>query len=152
MKREILFRGKRADNGEWAEGWYYHNVDMGWHIMIGYNPTGADLHHFVNPETVGQFTGLTDKNGTKIFEGDILRNTDVIINMSDMNPIVNSEHENYYKVDYNDNKNYNRFCLELIKTTRKNGFGVGNKYHSFIDSLTAKCEVIGNIYDNHELL
>ena len=72
--REILFRGKRVDNGEWAEGYYvpmgeYHYILTGRLELVPY----LDFEHFlVNPETVGRFSGLTDRNGTKIFEGDIV--------------------------------------------------------------------------------
>jgi uncharacterized phage protein (TIGR01671 family) len=69
--REIEFRGKRKDTGEWARGGFVY--DAANNPRITEAEGGGLLFHRVAPETVGQYTGHTDKKGVKIFEGDIVR-------------------------------------------------------------------------------
>ena len=167
--REILFRGKTVDNGKWIEGYLLVCGITGKHFIL---PTGdvikvtesdevgiADclklFAYEVIPETVGQYTDLTDKNGNKIFEGDIVR------------------HNTYDGFD----------CHSVVRFGKYNQDGSGGEYHptvclgwfvevdnftvpdfleptNFEDYLKTQnllevalnCEIIGNIHDNPELL
>jgi uncharacterized phage protein (TIGR01671 family) len=124
MKREILFRGKRVDNKQWIEGFYYFN-DADKSSRIINSTITMQYGHDVIFETVGQFTGPIDKNGKKIFEGDIL--TLCCFNGSYA----------HGKVVYNESS----FIIIPIK-----------KLMEGYDEIDSTMEVIGNIEDNPELL
>ena len=126
--REILFRGKRKDNGEWVCGSlsseYLQECGC---VMIS---PSSDTCYKVDPKTVGQFTGLTDKNGKKIFEGDIVRDAQSFLfgKVIYATPQDGFDGIAGYMVDDIDDgpQNYNGFWNQV--------------------------EVIGNIHDNPELL
>ena len=131
--REILFRGKQISDGEWVEG--YLGIEVNNSPVIQWcefdENYGVDCveESAVIPETVGQYTGLKDKNGRKVFEGDILSGY-----LDDLFP----EEESRYEVIWHDYGWHIR--SNGLLDTPDNGW------------LKENFEVIGNIYDNPELL
>ena len=128
--REILFRGKRKDNEEWVHGDLWCNP-YGKRVVCIVSPInnqGTTGGNEVDAETVGQYTGMVDKNGTKIFEGDI-------VDFSDR-----SDGDNYGGVVYDADET--EFGIDFGSTY----LGLGRHYHS------RDIEVVSNIYDNPELL
>ena len=143
--REILFRGKRTDNGVWVYGNYCiaEKLDKSGaeYFIIEIEAEGSQ--YYVIPETVGQYTGLTDKNGTKIFEGDIVKilYTDWI-----SQPLEDTRSLEEY-LDSLTEKGVVDFA-PYVGWYLKNG-----KYDlSIISGTHGYIEVIGNIHDNPELL
>ena len=137
--REILFRGKRANNKKWVEGGIIPlDTDSGY-VFIAEPFLSASslpvyeiikLHtHLVIPETVGQYTGLTDKNGKKIFEGDIV--TGLFLFELSVNAVITFQD--------------GAFGLEWHR-------GKAKTFNAFTSICNVEYEVIGNIHDNPELL
>lgn len=129
--REIVFRGKRTDNGEWVEGWYIHTkrhhciitgcIDDGY-VVYGHYASDVAMY-VVNPATVGQYTGKVVKTG-KVFDGDIGKSIDGI-----------------FLVCWDDEKaafvmRFNEYPYETL----------------YLEEMWDDAEIIGNIHDNGELL
>lgn len=121
--RTIEFRGKRIDNGEWVIG---QLVKMwgNWHIL---NSDNVNTAYPIDPATVGQYTGLKDNNGKKIYEGDIIKRTANMRNYAE----CNGEKVSVFDVKY--------YGCELLPFSEW-----GSDMEEY--------DVIGNIHDNIELL
>ena len=138
MNREILFKAKRKDNGEWVEGYYRADPDLNNHFICGWNyylsDTGLEREPFeyeINSGTLCQYTGLTDKNGDKIWENDIC-------DRKEKYPEIVTYNKGDWQLDYS-----YVFRKEMHTDVCNLGFYVCER----------KCvEVIGNIFDNSELL
>ena len=147
MDREILFRGKLLRTGEWIEGYYCKTSDTTYAFSEDYDRYPVPEHHCilvdemtdwglpnrptlheVDPVTIGQYTGLTDRNGNRIFEGDILRYDDRATSIYDVR------------------WDYHRWLVQMH-----------GDYPTTPDDLDdffcyQYAEVIGNIYDDPELM
>ena len=134
--REILFRGKRIDNGEFTYGNIMIPRFGGETCIVEQDAPFHSFVYEVAPSTIGQFTGLTDKNGKKIFEGDIGRYKQTDGAKRNGKPIICIG-----KVVYN--AKTASFAVESKDET-------GCKYFDYFPIMDF--EVIGNIHDNPELL
>ena len=128
MNKEILFRGKMVDNGEWIEGYIYKLGTSQYYIL-------RDIHRFtIDHKTISQFIGRTDKHGTKIFEGDYLadRYTEDGIEYITKLPVIWDNEKLCWSVDTS-------FA------------GDGSHSQPIADFFgDTELEVIGNIWDNAE--
>ena len=141
--REILFRAKRIDNGEWVEGYYIYHIKRTI-CPIGDSVKPEDEQHVImqdgfsdwnmprntvvfdiDPETVCQYTGLTDKNGKRIWENDIV-----------------SGYFNHEKIT-----GFIKYGSNAVYYIEREG-----SYGIYQDNSEDWLEVIGNIFDNPELL
>ena len=126
MNREILFKAKRKDNGKWVEGYYRRIPCMGMleHYIMPRNPKNRMEQYAIDPDTLCQYTGLTDKNGRKIWENDITY-------------IRSSGLSGYGLIKY-ENGN-----LVLVDSKRKRTYSLYGEW---------KIRKDGNIFDNADLL
>jgi uncharacterized phage protein (TIGR01671 family) len=133
MNREILFKAKRIDNGEWVEGYvvrYGYNKKEKWYIVPEY---ASDLYAFeIDETTICQYTGLFDKNGNKIWENDVIGYWDTYSTENGL-----AEADCIGKVFWDDE------TLSFQVTER-----LSAESYEVMD----ECSVIGNIFDNLELL
>lgn len=151
--REILFRGK-TDKGEWVEGYVFEMHILGDKTtyistkpFMLCNDGDFDYEPFaVDTETVGQYTGLTDKNGNKIFEGDIIKTDNGRISAISVVQYGKFEPKMFYDLleDY------------VRPRPKEKMYGLFAKSKRGEEMLLSECshliEVIGNIHDNPELL
>lgn len=123
MRREIFFRGKRIDTGEWVYGSLIQWKDG---VTTIITETKEDHSEFsVNPDTVGQYTGLKDRNGKEIYEGDLLLSVGMV-----------------WEVVYDENLASFFLCTEYGRGSTP----LGEMIRSFY------LKISGNIHDNPELL
>ena len=151
--REILFRGKTYE-GEWVQGTYYHQKEFygdktDFHYIIESCDVLEDnmmTFSGVKPETIGQYTGLTDKYGAKVFEGDIIKSDNGRISAISVVQYGKFEPKMFYDL-----------IEKYVRPRPKEKlYGLFAKSKCGEEMLLSECshliEVIGNIHDNPELL
>ncbi len=138
--REILFRGKDFP-GTLSHSWVFGSLDTTekeYPSIIYLDRFGNRCRIFVYPKTVCQYTGLTDKNGKKIFEGDVVTYED-----------AEADYEGYHDNVFINCGKVEILARDGIQFTNRQTVDMDDLYES---DIMVNCEIIGNIYDNPELL
>ena len=161
--REIIFKAKRKDNGEWVEGYYIYHIkrticplgedsvkpEDEQHVIMrdgfsDWNMPRNTVVYEINPDTLCQYTGLTDKNGKKIWENDILRGYQY--------PYRSGGNDNYF-AEVTWFENCQAFGIYTFKNPKSNVRGISEGNTELMESLNSEdWEVIGNVFDNADLL
>lgn len=136
--REIVFRGKRLDNGQWIYGDLRQFSGRSW----GIHDRESRRTFRVDPATVGEFTGVADKNGVKVFEGDIISIPFPILFEEDRDP-WEPNCTCYLNAEVFFSEEYHGWCVRFLDGYDDEWLWEYDEYEH---------EVIGNIYDNPELV
>ena len=136
--REILFRGKRIDNGEWVYGNLVRGCDEKYVYIVEFGNKELCRNYInVKPDTIGQYTALADKNGTKIFEGDIIYKP-----AEKITPYYATKSEHYKIIFRNGSFSYANLRGGTYWSIDDSEFGIDTESYT----------IIANIYDNPELI
>ncbi len=138
--REIKFRGKRVVNGEWVYGYYKYSKILHEHIIVSDDDC---VSYTTDPETVGQYTGLEDRDGDEIFEGDVVWIEHEITETQSLGSIENKDLSVWEEV-------VETFEVEDVVVFANGSFNVQEWVVGTF--MPYEIEVIGNIHDRPELM
>lgn len=152
--RDILFRGKRADDREWVYGYYICKQDplpprIDTNIIVTFDENSMSVWNKVDPETIGQYTGLKDINENKVFEGDVVMFDTQMWSPPDNEKLVGVVKYGLAHIDASDPYEWEEYYGFYV-SCKSNSTGDGSYFEEPITP-NVEFEVIGNIFDNHEL-
>lgn len=142
--KTIKFKAKRLDNKEWTCGYFYEENDNTYIIENRQKESilNRNITHEVDPATICQFTGILDKNGKEIYEGDVLRSDEY-----PYSDLEDGKRDNYFAVVFY-HEEYARFVTVTIKNPVSTVCGISEGNHGDVSrDEMMDFEVVGNIHE-----